>query len=278
MVGLTGRTLGPVALALVLTAGCSGDDESGSSRSDRRSAATEQPVEPDDFSETIAGLQEVIAPYRDLLPGGVVLVRQGSDERVLTWGFADTRQRTRITGDSPFPVGSVTKTFVTVRALQLVEEGLLRLDDTVEEWLPGLLPTGDQVTVEQLLSHRAGLGHAIDKQSTGHRRGLDDVRPATSTGDRRAAGPQSHYSNAGFHIVGLIVEEAGGEPLERQLTKHVFAPAGMNTTTLWFGTLDDRRLVHGYDESGHDVTPRNDLSGAWAAGDAVSTVGIWTGS
>ena len=68
-----------------------------------------------------------------------------------------------MTGDSPFPVGSITKTFVTVRALQLVEDGRLRLDDTVEEWLPGLLPTGDRVTVEQLLSHRAGLGEAIDK-------------------------------------------------------------------------------------------------------------------
>lgn len=81
---------------------------------------------------------------------------------------------------------------------------------------------------------------------------------------------RTDYSNAGFNLVGLVLEEAGGEPLERQLAEHVFAAAGMNQTSLSAEAPDDSRLVHGYDD-GHDVTP-NDLSGAWAAGAAVSTV------
>ena len=271
MVGLTGRTLGPVALALVLTAGCSGDEEPGTSPPSSRSTTVEEQPEPVAFDETVAGVREVIDPYRDLLPGGVVLVRQGSEQQVLTWGFADTRRRTRLTGDSPFPVASITKIIVTVRALQLVEDGRLRLDDTVEEWLPDLLPTGDQVTVEQLLSHRAGLDDTIGTTADWP---LDldwttsDLRRAVTAGRPDVT---SHYSNIGFLIVGLIVEKAGGEPLERQLDEHVFAPAGMETTTLSSQTLDERRLVHGYDESDHDVTPSNDLSGAWAAGGVVST-------
>jgi D-alanyl-D-alanine carboxypeptidase len=190
---------------------------------------------------------------------------------VLTWGLADTARTTRITGESLFPVGSVTKTLVTVRALQLVEEGRLRLEDTVEKWLPGMLPTGDQVTVEQLLSHRAGLSDAVNRAADWP---IDaDWTPADLKQALAGAGRpdvRTHYSNAGFNLVGLVLEEVGDEPLELQLAEHVFAPAGMNQTSIWVEAMHESRLVHGYDDGGHDVTP-DDLSGAWASGAAVST-------
>jgi D-alanyl-D-alanine carboxypeptidase len=56
-----------------------------------------------------------------------------------------------------YRVGSVTKPFVATVMLQLVAEGRVSLQDTVERWLPGILPYGDQVTVRQLLSHTSGV-------------------------------------------------------------------------------------------------------------------------
>ncbi|GAB4055772.1 serine hydrolase domain-containing protein [Catellatospora paridis] len=55
-----------------------------------------------------------------------------------------------------FRIGSVTKTFTAVAVLQLTGDGALRLDDTVERWLPGKLADGDAVTVRHLLMHTAG--------------------------------------------------------------------------------------------------------------------------
>jgi CubicO group peptidase (beta-lactamase class C family) len=54
-------------------------------------------------------------------------------------------------------VGSITKTFVATVVLQLVEEGKLSRDDSVEQWLPGVVPNGGAITLRQLLSHRSGL-------------------------------------------------------------------------------------------------------------------------
>lgn len=59
--------------------------------------------------------------------------------------------------DEPWPVASITETFTAVVVLQLVSEGALSLDDPVEDWLPGLLPADDRVTVRHLLSHRSGI-------------------------------------------------------------------------------------------------------------------------
>ena len=56
-----------------------------------------------------------------------------------------------------FRVASITKSFVATIVLQLVAEGKLRLDDTVQRWLPGLLPDGRSITIRELLGHTSGL-------------------------------------------------------------------------------------------------------------------------
>ena len=66
----------------------------------------------------------------------------------LTSGLA-RRSSERVTGQHRFAIGSVTKTLVATLVLQLVEKHRLRLDDTVEDVLPGVLDTGPQITVEQ---------------------------------------------------------------------------------------------------------------------------------
>jgi D-alanyl-D-alanine carboxypeptidase len=99
-------------------------------------------------------LDHVVALQR---AGGVLLVRTGAKTLVLTSGYADRTTKTPIRATDRFRVASLTKTFVATVVLQLVGEGKLSLDDTVERWLPGAVPGGDRILVRQLLNHTSGL-------------------------------------------------------------------------------------------------------------------------
>jgi CubicO group peptidase (beta-lactamase class C family) len=89
-------------------------------------------------------------------PGAAALVKHEHGVERAASGVADLRtgrpMRTRL----HYRAGSVTKPLVATVVLQLVAEGRLSLSDTVESWLPGILPYGDQVTVRQLLNHTSG--------------------------------------------------------------------------------------------------------------------------
>ena len=64
--------------------------------------------------------------------------------------------------DAPMHLDSQTKTWVATLILQLVADGRMRLDDTVERWLPGMLPYGKRITVRELLNHTSGI---VDQQT-----------------------------------------------------------------------------------------------------------------
>jgi D-alanyl-D-alanine carboxypeptidase len=91
------------------------------------------------------------------VPGAVLVARDGDDVLRLAAGTADRATGRPMRPELRFRAGSVTKTFVATVALQLVGEGALSLDDTVEHWLPGLVPGGAAISVRQLLDHTSGL-------------------------------------------------------------------------------------------------------------------------
>ena len=90
-------------------------------------------------------------------PGAAARVRDGHRVTQAASGLADLRTGRRMRPGLHYRVGSVTKPFVATVVLQLVGEGKLSLSDTVERWLPGILPYGDQVTIRQLLNHTSGV-------------------------------------------------------------------------------------------------------------------------
>src|SRR5512144_2767426 len=88
-------------------------------------------------------------------PGALAVVGDGRTALRLASGVARVEPRQPMRPNARFRVGSVTKTFVATVALQLVQDGRLRLDDTVERWLPGVVPNGQAITVRMLLNQRA---------------------------------------------------------------------------------------------------------------------------
>jgi len=231
-------------------------------------AATEGP----DAGETADKVEDLLDAYRGTYPGAVVLVRVGDETRVVSGGHAVVGEPGPVTARHRFPVASVTKTMVATAVLQLVQEGKLSLSDSVESWLPGMVPRGDRISVEQLLAHRSGLYNYTDSSSSDWTPGWDPpeiLRLATSEAAVHAPDTQSSYSNTNYIVLGLVVERVTGKRLEEVLQERIFAPSGMSDTSLAKARVTDPPRVHGY-AGRRDVT-HDDLSSAWAAGGVVSS-------
>jgi D-alanyl-D-alanine carboxypeptidase len=109
-------------------------------------------------------------------------------------------------------VGSITKTFVATVVLQLVGEGKLRLTDSVERWLPGLVPNGSAISVRQLLNHTSGLFSydedreflaATDRDPLREWTPRELVAIATAHKPHFAPGAGWPYSGTGYIVLGL---------------------------------------------------------------------------
>lgn len=216
-------------------------------------------------------------------PGVLVVVREDGKMRSEARGFADRSGSIRMRADERFRIGSVTKTFVAALVLRLVEDGKLQLDDTVEHWLPGLVPRGRAITVRDLLSHTAGLFDYVedDRVWRDHERRwlpTELISLAVAHPPERTPGRGFAYSSTNYLVLGLIVEEAGAAPLARQLRERLFTPLGLRRTSFVPGEIRGSH-VHGHRPPSHQgvVTgPPADTSAepawwTWAAGAIVST-------
>lgn len=245
-------------------------------------AAAIQATSPGDDDE-LAALVESVSDLG--APGVLLLVRDEDRTRIAVSGITSLEHGRPIRPDDRFRIGSVTKSFVAVIVLQLAAEGRVRLDDTVDEWLPGLVPAGRAITVRQLLAHTSGLYDYVDDPRVFAPYAQD---PAHAWIPRRlvrialehAAHPGSRYSysSTNYLLLGLIVEAATGRPLARELEVRVFEPLGLDRTT--FSPRYVRGpYIHGHRPPSHQGvvtgvprdTSREAASWAWAAGAIASS-------
>jgi D-alanyl-D-alanine carboxypeptidase len=244
------------------------------------SAATASPNgTPPGKSQLRTALDGVVAAG---VPGALVLIRNGDHTVRLAAGYGNLARRTPMRVTDRFRVGSETKMFVSTVVLQLVGEGKLSLDDTVERRLPGLIPNGRNITVRHLLNHTSGLyDYAEDKAFLAQ---LDDRRKvwaprrliAVGTAHKPVFSPGARwgYSNTGYIALGLVVEAATGHTLETELRERIFEPLRLRATSFDTRPQIAGRYAHGYSRLGkprrYDVS-FVDPSLFWAAGAIVST-------
>ena len=217
------------------------------------------------------------------VPGAVLLARDGDDVLRLAAGTADTATGRPMRPDLRFRAGSVTKTFVATVTLQLAGEGTLSLDDTVEHWLPGLVPGGAAISVRQLLDHTSGLFDYTEdpRVFAPYLAGNLDfrwqprqlVRIAVSHPPLFPPGAAWSYSNTGYVLVGMIIEAATSHRLEAELQRRIFRPLRLDATSFATGSAIDGAHAHGYTDLGSGLADITGLSQswAWAAGAVVST-------
>ena len=182
-----------------------------------------------------------------------------------------------MTARDRFHIASITKPMVAAVAMELVAADRLRLSDTVERWLPGLVPGHGRVTVEQLLSMRSGMPeYANHIDVSQHYEPQQLVRIALKKGQPSEPGT-SLYINTNYVLLGLILEQATNQSMRQLLQQRVFDPAGM-TDTSFVPTAAGEVEIRGYDGTTDVTAP--DLSAAWTAGGVVSSArdvdAFWT--
>jgi D-alanyl-D-alanine carboxypeptidase len=246
-------------------------------------------------------LDEVVAAGA---PGIVALVNGGRgrrrDDVATGWrgarnvwqgtsGVSDLRTGRPIGRDDRFRVGSVTKSLVATVALQLVGERRLSLSDTVEQWLPGILPYGGQVSVRQVLNHTSGVPdyilRPIVELSRGNRfrswQPRELVALVAGQPQEFPAGTAWSYSNTEYVLAGMIIERATGKALGHELERRIFRPLQLRDTSFpvnfpfLMGPHPRGYSLAGDDELGFVEGPLLDFtvynpSLAWAAGSIVS--------
>jgi D-alanyl-D-alanine carboxypeptidase len=218
------------------------------------------------------------------VPGVVVLIREGDRTIRLSSGYGNLATKAPLRPTDRFRIASLTKTFVATVVLQLVEEGKLSLEDTVERWLPGVVPNGENITVRELLAHKSGLfdysqdPRVLKPYLSGNLsyywapRRL--VQIAVSHRPLFAPGTAVSYSSTGYVLLGLIVRAATGNPIGTELNRRLFKPLGLHATT--FSTSGHIAGAHAH---GYFVVPNRplqDVTGVspswyWTAGNIVST-------
>jgi D-alanyl-D-alanine carboxypeptidase len=217
-------------------------------------------------------------------PGAILLTRDGYGTRRLTSGLADVDAKAPMRTDDRFRIASLTKTFVATVVLQLAGEQKLSLNDSVERFLPGLVPDGSRITVRELLNHTSGLfdyehdPRVLKPYLSGnlayHWPPRTLVELAVAHKPLFRPGVRYSYSNTNYMIAGLIIEAITGKPLARELRQRIFTPLHLRGTSFPLTPRIPKPYAHGYYLLGRP--PATDVSGLspfpWAAGAILSTV------
>ncbi len=191
------------------------------------------------------------AAVADGVPGVTATARDGHRTWSRTEGVGDLRTGEPRSERDRYRVGSITKTFVATVVLQLEAEGRLSLDDTVDEWLPGVVEGngnhGDRITLRQLLNHTSGLyNYTADEEFARtyfardgfleHR--YDTVTPrqlvaiATAHEPDFAPGTDWRYSNTNYILAGMVIEEATGRPYAEEVRRRIIDPLKLRATSV----------------------------------------------
>lgn len=222
-------------------------DSKPASPSERSVAALLERLQPDlmvvdgDPIETTT-LDALMREHR--VPGvSVAVIRNGKIDWARGFGLADVETGRAVTPQTLFQAASISKPVAAAAALSMVRDGLLDLDEDVnlklKRWK---LPTNEftekqPVTLRQLLSHTGGInvlglpGYARDAKLPGT---IDIMEGRGKTDPVRVEGhPGTHwrYSDGGYVIVGMLMEDVAGKPFPEILRERVFEPAGMTNST-----------------------------------------------
>lgn len=180
------------------------------------------------------------------IPGALAAVRTRWGSWIGAAGKADLGASQPMATNLQVRLAGVTKLFTASLIMRLVEANQLALTDTVEQWLPKQVISGDQITILMLLNHTSGLHDHENTPEYRARLLSGPTTPWTATevlGITNsypldfAPGTSCSYCNTGYYILGLIAEAATGDTVENLMQTKFFGPLGMSRTALTYSGL-----------------------------------------
>ncbi len=193
---------------------------------------------------------------REEIPGFVVAIaHKGELLMNEAYGYADVDKNTKLTPGHIFRIASHSKTFTATALMQLHEQGKLRIDDYAATYLPWLSNHSDsrwqKVTLRQLMSHGAGvIRDGLDSDYWQLERPFPDknelqkeILEANLVID---ANTKLKYSNFGYSLLGLVIENVSGEQYTDYVINHIVTPLGLEDTGPEYSTAIDSKIATGY--------------------------------
>lgn len=183
--------------------------------------------------------------------GASVAIGLGDDTATAATGVLNLRTEQPATPSSVFQFGSITKTWTATLVMQLVDEGLVDLDELVSTYVPDLHVSPEGVTVRHLLSHTSGIdGDYFPDTGRGDDCLVQYVEGMASLAECHPLGATMSYCNSGFVLLGRIVEVLRGATWDAVVRSHLMAQLELEAT----GTLPEEALLWGA-ATGHLVPP-----------------------
>ena len=190
----------------------------------------------------------------DVFSGTLLIAKGDKVQMTFVGGEASKRFHVPNNMDTKFNLGSMNKMFTATSIMQLVEKGLLALDDPIskyvdESWLPEEITS--KITIHHLLTHTSGLGSYFNetymKGSRELFRYVEDFKPLVK-GEKPAfePGERFRYSNTGMLLLGVVIESVTGQSYFDYVRKNIYEPAGMKDTDSFEMDYPVENLAIGY--------------------------------
>ncbi len=170
------------------------------------------------------------------------------DKKILfnkAYGLAVRENNTPNTADTVFCVGSITKQFTAAAIMTLEMQGKLRTEDSIAEYFADVPKEKKQITLHHLLTHTAGIINYTGEDYVVAYRD-ETVQKALDAPLHFPPGTSYEYSNAGYSLLGAIIEIVSGKPYEEYLHKHLFKPSGMFFTGYRIPNWHERTVATWY--------------------------------
>ena len=216
-----------------------------------------------------------------LFNGSVLVAENGKVIHKKGYGHANMEWNILNTPDTKFRLGSITKQFTAALILQLVDEGKVKLDGKLSDYLPAYRKdVGDKVTIHQLLNHTSGIpsytsvANFFANVSRNPFTVDDFVKQFASSDLEFEPGSKYSYNNSGYFLLGAIIEKVTGQSYDKALKSRILDPLGMKNTGYDLHSPVIEKRAAGYERfgNGYRNAPYLDMSIPYAAGSMYSTV------
>ena len=206
--------------------------------------------------------------------GSILITENGRVVYKKGFGMANMEWNIPNGTDTKFRIASVTKQFTAAIVLQLVEEGKIRLDGKITDYLTDYRKdTGGKVTVHQLLNHTSGIPDYKNVTSNPYS-AADFVKKHVSGDFEFEPGTKYRYNNGGYSMLGAIIEKVTGKSYETVLQERILKPLGMTNSGYGHHAAILRKHAGSYVKTpaGYVNAPYIDMAIPYAAGSMYSTV------
>ena len=282
------RVLSILTVALVGVAGCASADSGDESAMPSDVATLAETAIPSPSEDAVPQLQTgelldsllfVMRQYQ--VPGAAVAISTPEGTWLMERGAADYRNEIPVEPNMAWPLRSVTKSVVVTVLLQLVDEGQLSLDDTIDTYVQGV-PNGDEITLRQLANMSSGVGDYTQSEAFVDRLIADQSQQFTlaelnnygiAEGPQFAPGIDHVYSNTSTNLLGVVIEEVTEQSIGEVIDERIIEELGL-TDTVYAESDGDWVAPHAQGYQPGEIQGEaifNNFSSMGASGAMVST-------